>query len=108
MIRASVRGIHRPLDTKRVQWTEPYIFFTTGDPGTQLRPNRLERWRDFVIGMDLMLRDPPALTMNIAFGIALVTEDLRVLALPAAPSGIAATDWFGNALKKSADLKLAR
>lgn len=62
--------------------------------------------RDFVIGMDLMLRDLSSLTMNTKLGthgIALVlTEDLRVLALPAAPSGITAADWFGNALKKSA------
>ena len=100
------------LDTKSVQWTEPYTFFTTGDPGiTASTRIAMKDGRDFVIGMDLMLRDLSSLTMNTKLGthgIALVlTEDLRVLALPAAPSGITAADWFGNALKKSADLKLA-
>ena len=99
------------MDTKSVQWTEPYTFFTTGDPGiTASTRIALRDGRDFVIGMDLMLRDLSTLTMNSRVGqhgMALVlTEDLRVLALPAAPPGIDRKDWLGNILKKSEDLKL--
>ena len=99
------------MDRKSVQWTEPYTFFTTGDPGiTASTRIALRDGRDFVIGMDLMLRDLSTLTMNTKVsqrGMALVlTEDLRVLALPTAPPGIDRTDWLRNILKKSADLKL--
>lgn len=81
------------MDRKSVQWTEPYTFFTTGDPGiTASTRIALRDGRDFVIGMDLMLRDLSTLTMNSKVGkhgMALVlTEDLRVLALPSAPPGI--------------------
>ena len=98
-------------DTKTVQWTEPYTFFTTGDPGITASTHiTLKDGRDFVIGMDLMLRDLSTQTMNAKVGkhgMALVlTEDLRVLALPTPPPGTDHAAWLGNMLKSSAELKL--
>ncbi len=98
-------------DTKNVRWTEPYTFFTTGDPGITASTHiALKDGRDFVIGLDLMLRDLSSTTMNASVGkhgMALVlTEDLRVLALPAPPVGIDRTTWLGKMLKNSTDLGL--
>ena len=100
------------MDPKGVQWTEPYTFFTTGDPGiTASMRISLKDGRDLVVGMDLMLRDLSTLTMNAKVGkhgMAMVlTEDLHVLALPAVPSGMEPKEWFGRLLKTSEELKLA-
>lgn len=99
-------------DRKSVQWTAPYTFFTTGDPGiTASTHMTLKDGRDFVIGLDLMLRDLSDTTMGARVGqhgMALVlTEDLRVLALPAPPGGVDRSIWFGNVLKNSSELNLA-
>ena len=99
-------------DKEAVQWTEPYTFFTTGDPGITASTHiTLKDGRDFVIGMDLMLRDLSTPTINAKVGehgIALVlTEDLRVLALPVPPPGIDPTKWLGQILQSSTDLGLA-
>jgi len=99
-------------DSSQVQWTSPYTFFTTGDPGiTASMRQTLKDGRDFVIGIDLMLRDLSAITIGAQIGqrgmTLVLTQDLRVLALPAAPSGIDHTDWLGRILKPSYELGLA-
>ncbi len=96
-------------DANSVQWTAPYTFFTTGDAGITASTHlRLRDGRDFVVGLDLMLRDLSATTMGARVGrrgMALVlTDDLRVLALPAAPKGLDAQVWQRAVLKTSAEL----
>ena len=70
-----------------VQWTEPYTFFTTGDPGITAAVYRpLKDGRALVVGIDLKLRDLSQTTQNARIGqrgfATILTEDLRVLALP--------------------------
>ncbi len=94
------------------RWTSPYIFFTTGDPGiTASTRMQLKDGRDFVIGFDLMLRDLSQTTMQSPVGqdgLALVlTDDERVLALPAMPAGASNTDWLKKVLKTAPELGLA-
>lgn len=95
---AALRGDHA------VEWTAPYAFFTSGDPGITVSTRlRLRDGRDFVIGIDLMLRDLSAQTMATrigAHGMTLVlTDDLRVVALPVARADIEREAWLGNVLK---------
>ncbi|MFT3848847.1 MAG: EAL domain-containing protein [Propionivibrio sp.] len=92
-----------------VQWTEPYAFFTTGDPGITASTHlTLGDGRDMVVGIDLKLRDLSATTMSAgvsAHGMALVlTQDRRVLALPAPPAGVDPDGWPGKVLKQSSEL----
>lgn len=97
--------------TPAVKWTAPYRFFTTGDPGvTASLAWRLMDGRSFVLGFDLMLRDLSRATMQAKVGktgLALVvTDDWRVLALPAAP-GIASEEaWLKRTLAPVSDLDL--
>ncbi len=89
--------------TDKVHWTAPYTFFTTGDPGiTGTTGFNLPDGRTFAIGIDLMLRDLSLTTMDARLGqngMALVlTEDQRVLALPAPPAGTSREEWLHKAL----------
>lgn len=94
-----------------VRWTAPYTFFTTGDPGITAA-TRLQQadGRDLVIGIDLMLRDLSQTTMAADIGesgLALVlTEDLRVLALPAPPPGTSTEKWLEKTLQPYGELAL--
>lgn len=93
------------------RWTAPYTFYTTGDPGiTATRRIKLDNERTLVIGIDLMLRDLSLTTMNEKVGrngLALVlTDDLRALALPAAPPGTQTGEWLKHALQPHAALGL--
>ena len=95
-----------------VQWTAPYTFFTTGDPGVTAASHlKLDDGRDFVIGIDLSLRGLSQRTMGAKVGqrgFALVlTDDLRVLALPAPPVGMDAAVWQGKVLQRADELGLA-
>ena len=95
-----------------VQWTAPYTFFTTGDPGITASIHfKLRDNRDFVVGIDLMLRDLSELTLHMPIGkhgfSLLVTDDQRVLALPPRPPKISESAWERNLLKKSNDLGIA-
>lgn len=95
-----------------VAWTAPYTFFTTGDPGiTASVLTHLPDGRDFVLGLDLKLRDLSQSTLRATVGkhgLALVlTEDERVLALPARPPSIPAAEWLQGVLKPAAQLQLA-
>ncbi|MEI7429830.1 MAG: HAMP domain-containing protein, partial [Betaproteobacteria bacterium] len=100
------------IDNKRsVQWTAPYTFFTTGDPGiTASKHVSLKDGRDFVIGLDLKLRDLSLTTMNARVGqqgmTLVLTDDLRVLALPALPEGVNKEAWTGKILKQSSELNI--
>jgi diguanylate cyclase (GGDEF)-like protein len=87
-----------------VHWTAPYTLFTTGDPGITASTRwRLADGRDFVLGFDLTLRDLSQTTLNAqvgAHGLALVlTDDARVLTLPAKPEELPAEVWLGRVLK---------
>ncbi len=98
-------------NNREVYWTPPYVFFTTGDPGiTASTKIVLQDGRDFVIGFDLMLRDLSQMTMRANVGtrgFALVmTDDNRVLALPAPPSGVSEADWFKKILGAATELPL--
>jgi diguanylate cyclase (GGDEF)-like protein len=94
-----------------VHWTAPYTFFTTGDPGMTVSTLiRLKDGRDFVLGFDLMLRDLSQSTLHASVGkqgLALVvTDDARVLAMPAAPDSVNETEWLQHILKPVDDLGL--
>jgi len=98
-------------DDKSVFWTAPYTFFTTGDPGiTASRRMRLSDGRDFVLGFDLTLRDLSRATLGANVGVGglalVVTDDERVLGLPAAPGSVAAADWLKHILKPASALGL--
>jgi diguanylate cyclase (GGDEF)-like protein/PAS domain S-box-containing protein len=93
-------------------WTSPYVFFTTGDPGISASTlMHLRDGREFVLGFDLMLRDLSQSTLHAnvgEHGFALViTDDERVLALPALPAGINEEEWLKRILKPAAELGLA-
>jgi diguanylate cyclase (GGDEF)-like protein/PAS domain S-box-containing protein len=92
-----------------VAWTSPYRFFTTGDPGiTASTRLRLKDGRDLVLGVDLKLRDLSRATMNARIGhrgMALVlTDDRRLLALPAMRPARIEGDWRPLILRPAANL----
>ncbi|MDD2925051.1 EAL domain-containing protein [Rhodoferax sp.] len=104
-------GAQSLLSEQAVYWTAPYSLFTTGDPGITASSRwRLADGRDFVLGVDLTLRDLSRATMQAkvsTHGLALVvSDDLRVLALPSAPAGMAEADWHQQVLKPAAELGL--
>ncbi len=85
-------------------WTSPYRFFTTGEPGiTASTRMHLRDGRDLTIGLDLKLRDLSLATMKArvgSSGMALVlTDDHRLLALPAMPAGQAEDEWRRQILR---------
>ena len=95
----------------RTHWTKPYSFFTTGDPGVTASISfNLPDGRHFVLGIDLMLRDLSRATIEARLGqhgMALVlTEDLRVLALPSPPREIALEKWLDKILRPFGELGL--
>jgi len=95
-----------------VNWTAPYPFFTTGDPGiTASTSITLPDGRLFAIGIDLMLRDLSSKTMGFRpgkNGLALVmTEDQRILALPSPPGATNKEEWQKRILSQASQLGLA-
>ncbi len=99
-------------DIGQVAWTEPYRFFTTGDAGiTAATRTRLKDGRDFLLGIDLKLRDLSHATMKIrvgARGMALVlTDDLRLFALPAKPSAMLPEEWLQQILRPARGMGIA-
>lgn len=98
-------------EANRVQWTDPYAFFTTGDPGISASTRiSLNDGRDFVIGFDLMLRDLSQTTLSASVGkrgmAMVVTDDWRVLALPALPPGQQENIWLKKVLRPVSELGL--
>ncbi len=95
----------------RVQWTAPYTFFTSGDPGISASIHvPTTRKRDLIVGVDLMLRDLSATTAGAnlgAHGLALIlTADRRVLGLPTAPPATDPNLWQGKILGPAESLGL--
>jgi diguanylate cyclase (GGDEF)-like protein len=100
-----------PAD-KGVHWTAPYTFFTTGEPGiTASTRMPLADGRDFVLGFDLTLRDLSRLTQGASVGVdglaLVVTDDDRVLALPAKPASIDWGAWQKHLLEPASALGMA-
>ena len=94
-----------------VHWTAPYTFFTTGDPGITASTHwRLADGRDFVLGLDVTLRDLSQATLKARVGLSglalVLTDDARVLTLPAKPEDVPAQAWLGRVLKPVAQLEL--
>jgi len=95
-----------------VHWTMPYTFFTTGEPGiTASTRMRLADGRDFVLGLDLTLRDLSKLTLGANVGVGglalVLTDDERVLSLPAKPATETLVAWQQHLLKPATALGLA-
>ncbi|MFA5083742.1 MAG: diguanylate cyclase, partial [Hydrogenophilaceae bacterium] len=95
-----------------IHWTAPYAFFTTGEPGvTASIRSKLDDGRDFVLGFDIKLRDLSKSTMLHPVGrhgLALViTDDRRVLTLPARPEEISEPAWLAKILAPVDRLDLA-
>lgn len=74
-------------EKERAQWTDPYTFFITKDPGITVS----RRWTDsnnvhHVVAFDLMLWDISRYTTNLQIkehgSVFVLTEDGRVLGLP--------------------------
>ncbi|TXT34712.1 MAG: PAS/PAC and GAF sensor-containing diguanylate cyclase/phosphodiesterase, partial [Comamonadaceae bacterium] len=94
-----------------VHWTEPYTFFSTREPGiTASTRMRLPDGRDFVMGIDLTLRDLSKMTMQTKVGqhglVLLMTDDERVLSLPAMPESQSPKVWLERVLQPVQDLGL--
>ncbi len=71
-----------------IYWTEPYTFFTTGDPG--ITASIAFRGADglrYVIGFDILLRDISDFTARLKIRkhgtVTVLTDDGRVIGLPA-------------------------
>ncbi|MDD5389963.1 MAG: EAL domain-containing protein [Gallionellaceae bacterium] len=96
-------------DIGKVAWTAPYRFFTTGEAGiTASTRLRLNDGRDFLIGIDLKLRDLSRATLSAQVGrhgMALVlTDEQRLLAMPAPPPGKEEAEWLRRTLQPAAGL----
>jgi diguanylate cyclase (GGDEF)-like protein/PAS domain S-box-containing protein len=81
------RGAMTAAGENRVHWTEPYIFFTTRDPGiTVSSRSELADGRSLVVGFDIMLLDISRATSAVKVGehgyVLVLTPDRRVLGLP--------------------------
>ncbi len=93
-------------------WTAPYSFFSTGDLGmTASQAMPLRDGRQLVIGFNLKLSDLSVSTLNAKVGqtgLALVmTDDERVLTLPARPAIVDAATWEKRVLSPVSELGLA-
>lgn len=81
-----------------IRWTAPYRFFTTGDPGITASTRIVQpNGQELVIGIDLMLKDLSFSTMNAQLGpqgmTLILTEEMKVLSLPAPPPQTSIEDW---------------
>ncbi|NNL65929.1 MAG: hypothetical protein HKP30_06795 [Myxococcales bacterium] len=73
-----------------VYWTDPYLFFTTREPGITAAANaETPDGRRFVIAVDVLLRDISAFTQALDVSengfVAILTEDRRLVGLPGHP-----------------------
>jgi len=91
-------------DEQAMAWTEPYIFFTTQEPGVTVSA----RWtapdgRRFVVSHDVRLMDLSRFTTHVAAGsigmAAVVHHDGRVIALPRDPRFTGESEVRANVLK---------
>jgi serine phosphatase RsbU (regulator of sigma subunit) len=75
------------LPTSHVYWTKAYTFFTAKAPGmTAAMAFQAGNSEEHVVGVDVLLRDVSAFTMNLRAGengeILVLTDDRRVIGLP--------------------------
>jgi PAS domain S-box-containing protein len=92
-----------------VYWTEPYIFFTTRDPGI----TAASRWREpvtgksYVIAFDIKLTDLSRVTSGVAIGsqgsVALLTGDGRIVCVPRRAARISDDEIRRAVLKRPAE-----
>jgi serine phosphatase RsbU (regulator of sigma subunit) len=75
-----------------MSWTQPYVFFTTKDPGITVSMNWKSNIKDslkFVIAYDIMLTDISAYTSNLQTGkhgkAFILTSDDKLIGLPKDP-----------------------
>lgn len=104
---------HAAVSKGGIQWTAPYEFFTTREIGiTASTYVPIPDKPGFVVGLDLKLRDLSMTTMAAKVGqhgMALVlTDDMRVLALPVAPPGVDSEEWLTQLLKPASALGIAQ
>ncbi|HJR01158.1 MAG TPA: SpoIIE family protein phosphatase [Methylomirabilota bacterium] len=77
----------RPPAGERIQWTEPYLFYTAGAPGmtAALAFDGRDR-RARVVGVDVLLTDISAFTTGLRAGahgqVTVLTDEGRVIGLP--------------------------
>ena len=74
-----------------VQWTEPYTFFTTGEPGITASVGFLtDAGETQVLALDVSLREISEFTRSLRVGeqgvVTILTEDERAVGLPAVPA----------------------
>ena len=96
-----------------LHWTDPYVFFSTQDPGI----TAAVRWRDplnqhnYVAALDLKLLDlsrfTRALTISPNSRVAVILPDGRLLGLPRHPGVRDDADLKGSMLKTAAELGLS-
>lgn len=101
----------RDRDGDRIHWTSPYTFTYSNQPGITVSTRvRLENAEPFVLGFDVFLDDLSRATASTAVSenslTLVLTEDERVLALPAAPPGYAPDEWAKRALQPATALGL--
>jgi diguanylate cyclase (GGDEF)-like protein len=94
-----------------VHWTSPYLFLTTADPGITASTRwSLADGRDFVLGFDLTLRDLSRATLNAQVGqhgmAWVMTDDGKVVTLPAKPPEIPNALWLARVLQPVEQLQL--
>ncbi len=92
-----------------VQWTEPYTFFTTKEPGiTASIALRSPDARIHVIGLDVKLIDISRFTTSIEIretgAVFVLTEDDRLVGLPRAPQFEDETAFLNAILKRPDEL----
>jgi PAS domain S-box-containing protein len=99
-------------DEGRTAWTEPYVFFTTREPGVTASA----MWtgadgQHYVISHDVRLMDLSRFSTHVSVGsagmAAVIGSDGRVIALPRDPRFASDADLRGNALKPLDALGLA-
>ncbi|MGE5385643.1 MAG: response regulator, partial [Betaproteobacteria bacterium] len=105
------KGAMALADDNKVHWTEPYIFFTTREPGI----TAAMRWTGkdgsrFVIGHDVKLLDLSRFTTTLRLGkrgtAALLKDDGALLALPYSPQIATDEQLKAAVLKPAAEIGL--
>ena len=106
--RAQARANGRPGEANLIHWTAPYTFFTMGDPGitAAVTADRGDG-HDYVVGFDLLLNDVSSFTRNLRVsehGKIIVTDDNKVIGLPADPRFSSLETRRGALLKSPEEL----
>lgn len=92
-----------------VYWTDPYLFFTTREPGITAAVNaRTPDGRRIVLAVDVLLRDISAFTQALEVSengfVAILTEDRRLVGLPGHPELAEPAARTAALLKRPRDL----